>query len=60
MPWTRLPSRMRSGMPTLPSAKQGSQMFAPPKAKVVRPPSAAASGEPNGSVAGVPSAGMPT
>ena len=35
MPWTRLPSGRRTGIPVEPSAKQGEQILAPPKAKAV-------------------------
>src|SRR6478752_3937471 len=60
IPWTRLPSGRWTGIPVLPSAKHGSQMLPPPKAKVERPSSACSSGEPKGGEEGALSAGIPT
>ena len=60
IPCTRLPSGRWTGMPVLPSAKQGEQMSGPPKAKVSRLGSASARVEEKGPVALGSSAGMPT
>ena len=60
MPGTAAAPSMRTGMLVPFPAKQGSQMFSPPKAKTFNAWSAPRSGEPYGFGSAIPSAGIPT